>query len=546
MSNQYDVLIVGAGGAGMSGALAAAGRGARVLVIDAAGTVGGTFAYSAGLLWVANNHFMAGAGYSDSAAEAIEHIRTLSGGRHDDTLLSTFVHRSPGIIRWLTEEMEIPFELVGTYPDYYSDRIGGKTGGRHLSTPVFAPQDVLPAEWQKRLTASPHFAGLPASWLEIQGWGGLASMPSWDWNEMARRLVADYRGMGSAIAGYLLAACLKRGVEFRLQTPAQRLIVEDGRVTGVVVTDADGNTSELRASRGVLLATGGFDSNDAMKRRIDPYVRTHGIGAPTVDGSGLVMALEIGAAFQALDGQLMTPTFAIPGEEANNRQLYRSAVREPAFPGGIVVNRAGERFCDESFYRSLCHEMAAFDVITQSYPNEDAWLIVDQRWKESYSLGPINPGEVPPWMARGATPTELGQALGIDSEALGRTVAAYNVHALNGEDPQFGRGSTAYGRNSGDRTVTPNPCVRALDGPLYAVQLHLGSSGTNSGLVFDEHARVHHLRGHVIDGLYVAGNAAANLVEGLWYNSGSSNSKALTFGYIAVEHMLAGREGFHA
>lgn len=541
MTSQYDVVIVGAGGGGMSGALAAASKGADVVVVDAADKVGGTFAYSAGLVWVANNHFMADAGFEDSAAEAIEHISSLSGGRHDDALLSTFVHRSPEVIRWLTEEMDVPFELLGTYPDYYSDHVGGRAGGRHLSTAMFAPQDSLPAEWQDRLTASPHFAGVPASWKEIQEWGGLASMPSWDWNEMARRMVADCRGMGSATAGFLLAACLKRGVEFRLQSSAQRFIVEDGRVVGVVVAAADGTATELRATRGVLLATGGFDSNDEMKAAIDPYARTHGIGSPNVDGSGLVMALEIGAAFNALGGQLTTPTFAIPGEEADGRQLYRSAVREPAFPGGIVVDRSGKRFCDESFYRSLCHEMESFDVRSQSYPHEDAWLVFDQQWKDSYSLGPINPGEVPPWMSRGATPAELALDLGVAGDALNRTISDYNTHALKGEDPEFGRGSTAYGRNSGDRTMTPNPCVRPLEGQLYAVKLHLGSSGSNSGLVFDDHGRVQHVRGGAINGLYVTGNAAANLVEGLWYNSGLSNAKALTFGYVAVEHMLAER-----
>jgi succinate dehydrogenase/fumarate reductase flavoprotein subunit len=534
--DDFDVVIVGAGGGGMAGALAAAERGAKVLVIDSAQSAGGTFAYSAGLVWVPNSHLMAAAGYEDSAEEAAAHIRELSGGRHDEELLQTFVQRAPEVIKWLTEQMEIPFELVATYPDYYSDRTGGKAAGRHLSTPVFAPQDGLPPEWQSKLTASPHFAGLPASWLEIQSWGGLASMPSWDWNEMARRLVADYRGMGSAIAGYLLAACLKRGIQFRLGCRADSLVVEGGRVVGVRLSEGG---EVLRARRGVLLATGGFDSNDAFKRRFDPYANTHGIGAPTVDGSGLVMALEIGAAFQALDGQLTTPTFAIPGEEANGTQLYRSAVREPAFPGGIVVNASGERFCDESFYRSLCHEMAAFDVRSQSYPNETAYLVFDQQWKDSYSMGPINPGEVPPWMARGATPAELAAALGVDAARLTETITSYNEHAVRGEDPEFGRGSTAYGRNSGDRSVSPNPCVRALDGALYGVQLHLGSSGTNSGLVFDASARVHHLRGQVIEGLYVTGNAGANLVEGLWYNSGSSNAKALTFGYVAAEHMMS-------
>jgi hypothetical protein len=185
--------------------------------------------------------------------------------------------------------------------------------------------------------------------------------------------------------------------------------------------------------------------------------------------------------------------------------------------------------------------MAAFDVRTQSYPNEIAYLVFDQLWKDSYALGPIGPGDVPRWMSRGNDASELARVIDVDPAALTATICNYNSDAVRGDDPQFGRGSTAYGRNNGDRTVSPNPCVRPLDGQLYAVQLHLGSSGTNSGLVFDAAGRVQHLRGHPIDGLYVAGNAGANLMEGLWYNSGSSNSKALTFGCLAVRHMLSGQ-----
>ena len=203
------------------------------------------------------------------------------------------------------------------------------------------------------------------------------------------------------------------------------------------------------------------------------------------------------------------------------------------------MNGSGQRFCDESFYRSLCHEMARFDVRSQSYPNERAYLVFDQEWKDRYSLGPISPGEAPPWLAKADSAADLAETIGVDPQALEGTLATYNTDAKMGEDPAFGRGSTMYGRNNGDRTVTPNPCVRALEGRLYAIQLHLGSSGTNSGIVFDENGQAVHLRGHAIPGLYVAGNLGANLIEGLWYNSGSSNAKALVFGYLAVNAMLS-------
>ena len=140
-------------------------------------------------------------------------------------------------------------------------------------------------------------------------------------------LSGDYRAFGSAITGYLLAACLRSNVEIRLQTTAIELITSGGAVTGIKVRSADGVESVLTARHGVLLATGGYDSNDSMKRRLDLYANTHGIGSRGVNGSGLIMALEAGAVFQVFDGQLTTPTFQIPGEEADGRPLYRSAVR---------------------------------------------------------------------------------------------------------------------------------------------------------------------------------------------------------------------------
>ena len=536
--DEVDVVIVGSGGAGLAAALAAAEQGASAVVVEASGQAGGTFAYSAGLVWVPNNHLMEGAGYSDSGEEALSHIRGLSGGRHDDVVLRTFIDRSPGVIRWLMDVMHVPFEVVVGYPDYYADRLGGKDGGRYIAAPVFPAIELLPPEWASRLASSPHFAGLPASWAEINSWGGLASMASWDWEALARRFSSDCRAFGSAIIGFMLAECLARKVDIRLNCRATELLTEHGAVVGIKTVDESGAASDIWAKKGVLLATGGYDSNQELKKRYDSYPATIGIGSPGVDGSGITMALELGAGFEVLDGQIMTPCYLIPGEEADGRPLYRSAVREPAFPGGIVVNAAGKRFSDESFFRHLCQEMSRFDVISQNYPNEKAYFIFDEEWKQSYSLGPISPGETPPWLVNAGSPGELALQLGIDGASFETTVETYNGNADQGIDPEFHRGSTLYGRHTGDSRVQPNPCIRALKGRLYAIDLHIASSGTNNGLMFNSYGQVLHVKGNPIPGLYAAGNVAANTVEGFWINSGSSNAKSLTFGYLAVEHML--------
>jgi hypothetical protein len=183
--------------------------------------------------------------------------------------------------------------------------------------------------------------------------------------------------------------------------------------------------------------------------------------------------------------------------------------------------------------------MMRFDVVTQSYPNEEAFFVFDEEWKQSYALGPVGPGERPAWLMNAETAAGLAGVIGVDAAGLEATISSYNESADRGLDPLFHRGSTLYSRNTGDRRNEPNPCVRALRGRLSAIQIRIASSGTSNGLTFDPSGRVLHVRGYPIPGLYVAGNVGANLVEGLWINSGTSNAKALTFGHLAVKHMLS-------
>ena len=539
MKNEhFDVVVIGSGGAGLTSALASRAHGARTLLLEQADAVGGTYSYSSGLAWVPANSQMRAQGLLDSEEEALAHVRELSGGRHDEAILQSFVHNAPRVIDWL-QAMQVPFDVVPGYPDYYAERLGGKHEGRYVSSPVFYPGEHLDEYWVQHSSSSPHYTGLVASWREIQDWGGLAAMASWDWTELASRVVRNGRAFGAATTGYLLAACLRAGVDVRCRWSASELITIDGRVTGVVarVLDGDGDATRVSADWGVVLATGGYDASKGMQARWDPHPPATSIGVQSVDGSGIAMALEIGAAFQVLDGQLLTPCYHIPGEEADGAPLYRIAVREPSFPGSIIVNGSGRRFCDESFYRAVCHGMVEWDVVHQRYPNRTAYMVFDEEWKRRYPLGSIGPGEVPSWLVHASSPALLAERIGVDGAELASTIERYNQFAKAGEDPEFHRGGTEYGRNAGDASVTPNPCVRALEGELYAIEILLATVGTNNGLVYDVNGQVLHVRGQPIPGLYAAGNAGANLAEGLWYNSGCSNARGMTFGYLAAQHM---------
>lgn len=536
--SDVDLIVIGSGGAGLTAAIVAHDLGAEVVVVEKAAQIGGTYAYSTGLVWVPNNHHMREAGLADSVEDAAAHIRELSAGEHDEDVLESFLVHAPDAIQYLEDRAGVPFEMVDLYPDYYAERTGGRVQGRYLASPVLRAADVLDDEWRMRLVVSPQYAAVPASWREIQGWGGFGSIGTWDWTLLEQRLADDWRAFGAATIGYMLKAVVDRQIPVLLETAAVALVqADDGRVSGVRVRDADGERV-IAAHRGVVLASGGYDHNDTLKRRWDPHPLAIGLGAPTVDGSGVIMALELGAGFAIIDGQTLVPTYHIPGEELETGPLYRLFVRESSFPGGIIVNRNGKRFADESFYRSVCRGMSAFEPTVQAYVNHPAHFVFDEEWKAKYPLASIMPGFVPDWLPQGETPADLARAIGVDADNLTATIENFNDGAAGGEDPEFGRGSTFYSRNNGDPSVQPNPCVRPLKGTLYAIEIRLGTAGTSAGLVIGRDGEVISASDRPIGGLYAAGNVAANLVEGLWYNSGTGNARGIAFGYLAAHHAL--------
>jgi 3-oxosteroid 1-dehydrogenase len=537
VATECDLIVVGGGGAGLAAALTAASEGADVLVVERSQKLGGTYAYSSGLVWIAANRWAARDGVQDSIALARGHITGLNGGKSVEPVMDAYLKRGDEALAFL-QSKEVPFEWIPGYPDYYAEEEGGLMEGRYLSSPVFDASAVLPAEWRDRSESSPYYTDVPVSWVEIQRWGGYGRISDWDAELIARRRDHGIVGWGGATAGYLLAACLRAGVTFLLDT--MLLAVEQdtgGRVIGTAVSVA-GQTRHLRGRCGVVLATGGYDHNPEMQRQFDPHPPAVAFTKPTVDGSGLQAAMNVGASFANVLGQLMSPGYVLPAEGGGDPIVGNVAGREPSFPGSIVVNGYGRRFADDSFYRALVMGMSRFDAKTCRFDNLPAYLVFDDEWKRTYRLGYVRPGDVPSWMPRGESPRGLADALGVPGDALERTISGFNLDATAGRDEQFGRGSMAWTRNNGDSRVQPNPCIRPLTGTLYAVELKLCSMGTLSGLAVDEHGRALRSDGSPIDGLYACGQSMAAIVEGYWYNSGTSNGRALIFGYIGAAHAI--------
>ncbi len=269
---------------------------------------------------------------------------------------------------------------------------------------------------------------------------------------------------------------------------------------------------EVSARRGVILATGGYDHNAEMQRQFDPHPPATPFTKPTLDGSGLQAAMNIGGSFASIIGQLMAPVYVIPPESPNESAIVGNvAGREPSFPGSIVVNTDGKRFCDDSFYRSIVLAMSRFDPKPCRYPNLLAYLVFDEEWKRTYRLGYVKQGDVPEWMPRAEDARALARQIGMSESGPEQTIAAFNRSAETGDPSadEFGRGSMAWARNNGDSRITPNSCNRPLEGTLYAIELKLGTMGTLSGLAVDAEARVLRSDGTPIEGLYSCGQSMA-------------------------------------
>ncbi len=523
-----DVIVLGAGPAGMTAALAAHESGASVALLERDERVGGTGAVSGGVIWVADNPRMRAAGMADSREEALAYFRSLDHGDLVDATLEAFVDRGPEALAFLEDIGAMKVALLEGYPDYYLDRPGAKPeGGRALDHDLFALGEL--GDWAGRITAIEDMKPMMLRETPLGGGTGVVEP-----EEMGRRIANQERGFGQAMVGRMLKACLDRGIEPRTGCEIARLLEEDGRITGVLLADG----TEIRAARGVVLSTGGFEWDKEMRQTFLRGPMDAPASPPSAAGTGHALAMAAGAKLGNMTQAWWAPTLAPPGREwAEGQQRAEPVLIERTCPHSLMVNRAGKRFCNEAAnYSALAGAFHAFDPQSYDYQNLPAWLVFDAQYVERYPIGTRMPNEpIPDWVLRADTLGGLAEKLDIDGPALEATVARFNDHARAGHDPDFERGTSAYDHFYGDRSregkaVTLGPVEQ---GPFYAVEIHMGLLGTNGGPRTDGSARILRHDGEPIPGLYGAGNAIACPTGGIYAGAGGTLGPALTFGVIA-------------
>ena len=546
-----DVVVVGAG-TGLAAAISAADVGLKTIVVEKTDYLGGSTARSGGGLWMPGNAVLRETGIRDTHERVQTYLDKLVGDTAPRERRVSFLDHAPAAFEVLQRRTPLKFSHMPDYADYFSDTDGGSAVGRSIEPMPFDMASLGDDEQYVRPTAISSPVPMPITsvdykWMNLMVRSPLRALP-----KVARRLAQgiggklllrrNYVAGGQAVAAGLIAGARDVGVEMWRNSPLRDLVIEGERVVGVVV-ERDGREIRIAATRGVILAAGGFDHNIQMRHKYQSEALKAGwsFGSPGNTGEVLEIAERHGVALTLMDQSWWFP--AIPPVEDGGAPSVMLAER--SLPGSMIVDSAGYRFFNEACdYMTAGQIMLGFKDGEQHVP---AWLIFDQKYRNSYVFGGgIMPGMKLPqaWYDagvafRGRSIVDLAEKLGMPR--LPDALARFNVLAAQGNDDDFSRGQTYYDRYYGDPTNTPNPNLRPLtDAPFYAVQVVPGDLGTCGGIEADEYARALRADGSIIDGLYACGNIAGNAFGHFYPGAGATIGQGITFGFVAAMH-AAGR-----
>jgi len=559
---ECDVLVAGSGAAGLTTAFTAADSGLDVIVVEKEAFFGGTTAYSAGVIWIPGNRLARDMGLKDSPQDALTYMKDEAGEFFDEAKARAFVEQAPRMLDHMLARSHVRYQLIPNWADYHPLRPGASQGGRSLLPEPFDGRRLGKRFRELRVPIATMmlFGGMSVSRADIPHLFNATRSPRSGLHVL--RMLARYardrlqwpRGTaianGNALVARLALSLFEKGVPIWTDSPLIRLNEQDGRITGGLVR-RDGRTVEVVARKGVVLASGGFPRNQAWLRERYPHVaqgKNHVSLAPpgnTGDGAQLAQAHGAGFSRSASNPAAWTPVSQLPNGEGGFTPYPHFIDR--CKPGFIAVDRRGQRFANEA--DSYHDFVPAMVKACAGDPRVESFLVCDHTTIRRYGMGVVPPFPMPiaryianGYLVRANSVGELARRLGIEPAALEATVARYNGFAREGVDSDFGKGSNVYNHFGGDPTRQPNPNLAPIErGPFYAVRLEPSDLGTFQGLRTDEHARVlREADGTVIDGLYAVGNDMASVMGGAYPGAGITIGPAMTFGYIAAQHLAGG------
>lgn len=539
MTEQFDVVVVGSGAAGMTAALAAAHGGLSVVLLEKAACFGGSTARSGGGVWLPGNHALRAAGIDDPPERAREYLASIVGDVVPALRRDTFLAHGPEVLRFVCDHTPLKFRWVRNYSDYHPEAPGGRPGGRSVE-PVALDGHLLGddlAHLEPPYSAPP--LGVPITQADYRWLSLLARHPrgvvrllslgtQWLVGKVRRQHLL---AMGQALAAGLRIGLTRANVEVRLNTALVDLQVEGDRVTGVVTSHG-----VIAARRGVILASGGFEQNLEMREKYQraPIGTDWTVGAEANTGDGITAGLKLGAALDLMDDAWWGPTLPLTGGPW-------FALAERSRPRCVMVDARGKRFVNESApYVEAVHAMyGEGDGPGEHIPT---WLVFDQRYKDRYMFTGVGPRQPLPgrWFKAGiavksSSLSGLAEKIDVPADSLEATIERFNGFAHKGVDEDFQRGLSTYDHYYGDPRNKPNPSLGPLDkAPYYAVKIVPGDLGTKGGLRTDEHAQVLREDGSVVPGLFAAGNVSAAVMGRTYAGPGATIGPAMVFGYLAA------------
>lgn len=552
--HNFDLVVLGSGAGGFTAAATAARHGLKVLVVEKAENFGGTSAISGGAVWLYGTDQARAAGAVDSPEAIRTYLRQVIGDGYDAALVDTFIEQGHQALRWLEQNTELRYALRPHSPDYYPDAPGATQFGRALEMVEYDGKQL--GSHFKNLQMPPPgmllFGGMMVNRVDIQHFLSIRRSPRSLWHclklmaRYARDRLRHPRGTrlttGNALIARLASSAFAHGTQLWLRSEALELIVERGVVTGVMV-QREGRRERVLARGGVVCAMGGFAAGALADSYRPARQASHlTMSPPSNDGT----ALRLGQAVAAAQGEgLVANFFWAPVSElrhaSGEHERFPHLVTDRAKPGVIAVSPDGRRFVNESdSYHHFVQTMFAKGIAS-------CWLVCDAEAMNRYGLGLARPKPVDNqalidagYLHRAPTAQALAKAIGVEPQVFTQTLEQFNADARNGIDRAFGKGGNSYNRYMGDPQHTPNPCLAPLaSGPFYAIRMHTGDLGSARGLVTNAQANVLNRDGQPIAGLYAVGNDMNSLMKGTYPGPGITLGPALTFGWLAANHIVA-------
>ncbi|MHA3117418.1 FAD-dependent oxidoreductase [Acinetobacter sp. ANC 4635] len=559
--HQYecDVLVIGSGAGGLSTAVTAATQGLNVIVAEKATVFGGTTAVSGGWLWVPNTPQAKHAGQAEPIETPKQYLKNVLGEKYDESRIHTYLTKAPEMVDFFEKSSCVKFNIGAAVPDFFNLE-GSRVGWRSI---VAAPFDG------RELGSNLHL--LKPAIPETTVWGmGIASgvdmkhfinafnaVPSFLY--ATKRVLRHFFDLlfrhrstqivnGNALVARLLKSALDQNVQLLANHSATQLIDENGKISGAIFKTPEGLV-QIKAKHGVVLATGGFPHDDERKLKLFQHVTDgtpHFSAAPeTNTGDGLKLAESVGAEVDTTlsCNAAWAPVSLMPRLDGTLGRFPHLVERGK--PGLIAVLPTGKRFTNEgdsypAFIKDLFKNTQKGDLAR-------CWLICDHKFIRRYGLGAVKPFPISmqPWidnsyLKKADSIESLAKICQIDVTTFKNTIVNYNLDAYQGVDREFGRGTTPYQKAQGDSEQKPNPCIAPIEkGPFYAVEIVPGSLGTFAGLITDNDACVLDKNTHLpIQGLYAVGNDMNSIMGGQYPSGGITLGPAMTFGYIAANHLV--------